>query len=490
MFPYRKSGRTKNIQMNPSDGTGLQRLEYYVFIGLNNPLSSTLSAVVNGSPFLPWHGKINSFERLTEPMTQPSSEKSTHSAPQRPPMEYRRFGKTGEMISILTLGGMRFKYGWTPPRTYLPKAAYKNCLETTRLALEVGINHIETAYGYVKSEHLYGKVLKELGTPRTQFKMMTKGAPMTGDETRALVEQQLEALQLDTIDFYGWHGINNEERFKAAVAPGGPVETLHRLKEEGLIGHIGFSTHAPLNIIEKAIRTDLFSFVNLHYYYFFQRNQPAIELAKEKDLGILIISPNDKGGQLWNPSDNLKELCHPLTAIQYNGRFCLSHPQVTTLTLGMHVPEHFDQNLAMLNDGDYFPQEDMKVKATMDNAAHSISDYCTYCNECLPCPENINIPEILRFRNLLEGYDMQTYGKYRYNMLGGKGHWFPGNFASACTECGDCLPKCPEKLEIPKLLFETHDRLFDIKSYWRSKLEAFLVNNYKAVKSMLLKLTS
>ncbi|MEE8127805.1 MAG: aldo/keto reductase, partial [Nitrospinaceae bacterium] len=80
--------------------------------------------------------------------------------------------------------------------------------------------------------------------------------------------------------------------------------------------------------------------------------------------------------------------------------------------------------------------------------------------------------------------------KYRYNMLGGKGHWFPGGFASACTECGDCLPKCPEKLEIPKLLFETHDKLFDTQSYWRSRLEAFLVNSYRAVKSIFLKLIS
>ena len=64
MIPYRKSGRTNKIQMNPSGGTGLQRLEYYDFIGVNNPLSSILSVVVDGSPFLPWHGKINSFERL------------------------------------------------------------------------------------------------------------------------------------------------------------------------------------------------------------------------------------------------------------------------------------------------------------------------------------------------------------------------------------------------------------------------------------------
>ena len=423
-------------------------------------------------------------------MTLPSTGTRTQATRSRPAMEYRRFGKTGEMISVLTLGGMRFQYGWTPPRTYLPKAAVKNCLETTRRAFEVGINHIETAFDYVKSEHLYGKVLKELGAPRAQFKIMTKGAPMTADETRALVERQLEALQLDYVDFYGWHGLNNEERYQAAVKTGGPVETLHRLKEEGLIRHIGFSTHAPLPVIEKAIQTDLFSFVNLHYYYFFQHNRPAVELAGEKDLGILIISPNDKGGQLWNPSQTVKELCDPLTAVQFNGRFCLSHPRITTLTLGMHAPEHFHQNLAILNESAYFSNEDTAVKNRMDGAADSIRGFCTYCTDCLPCPENINIPEILRFRNLLEGYDMRAYGTYRYNMLGGKGHWFPGNFAFACTECGDCLPKCPEKLAIPNLLFETHEKLFDTHTYWRSRLEALLANCYRTIKSLFLKFTS
>ena len=103
-------------------------------------------------------------------------------------MEYRRFGKTEESISVITLGGMRFKHGWNPPRSLLPKESIQNCIEITRQALELGINHIETAHGYMKSENLYGEVLKELGTPRENFKMMTKGAPMTGEETRPLVE--------------------------------------------------------------------------------------------------------------------------------------------------------------------------------------------------------------------------------------------------------------------------------------------------------------
>ena len=122
-------------------------------------------------------------------------------------MEYRRFGKTEESISVITLGGMRFKKGLDSPRNHLPKDSIDNCISVTRMALDLGINHIETAYGYMKSERLFGFTLKNLGVPRNQFKMMTKGAPMTGDETRSLVEEQLKALDLDYIDFYGWHGI-------------------------------------------------------------------------------------------------------------------------------------------------------------------------------------------------------------------------------------------------------------------------------------------
>ena len=385
-------------------------------------------------------------------------------------MEYRRFGKTEEKISVITLGGMRFKDGWNPPRAHLPSDSVRNCIEITRQALALGINHIETAHGYMKSESLYGLALKELGTPRESFKMMTKGAPMTGDEARALVEEQLDSLNLDYLDFYGWHGINNEERLKAAVKSGGPVEVLHRLREEGLIRHVGFSTHGSLEIILQALNTNLFSFVNLHYYYFFQRNIPALQLARKKDIGVFIISPNEKGGLLWKPSKKVEETCHPLTAIEFNGRFCLSHPEITTLSMGIHEPEHFAQNLSILNEEDYASPAMLDIQAKMDISLSNSSSLCTLCEECLPCPEKINIPEVLRFRNLLEAYDMKDYGEFRYNMFEAEGHWFPGNFASKCTECGDCLPRCPEKLEIPKLLKKTHNKLFNRKDWLKKQL--------------------
>jgi len=398
------------------------------------------------------------------------------------PMEYRRFGKTEELISVITLGGMRFKHGWTPPRNHLPKDSIEHCISTTRMALDLGINHIETAHGYMKSELLFGHALKELGVPRKQFKMMTKGAPMSGDETRSLVEEQLEALGLDYVDFYGWHGINNKELLKIAVEKNGPVETLHRLKDEGLIRHVGFSTHAPLGTILDAMQTGLFSFINLHYYYFFQRNLPAVQLAEKMDMGVFIISPNEKGGMLFKPSAKVQTLCKPLTPIVFNGRFCLSHPEVTTLSMGIHEPKHFSQNLAILNRENYSNSELSKVKAEMDAPLTKISGLCTLCHECLPCPENINIPEVLRFRNLTEGYDMLNYGRFRYNMFEGQGHWFPGTFAFHCTECGDCLPRCPENLNIPTLLMETHKKLFSKPKHLKRKLLSIIKSTLKTLK--------
>jgi predicted aldo/keto reductase-like oxidoreductase len=209
----------------------------------------------------------------------------------QPKMEYRRFGKTNKMVSVITLGGMRFKHGEDEPRELIPQDTLDQCRDTVEKALAQGINLIETAWGYTKSEHVYGRVLNdELKIKRDSYFLMTKGNPKTAEETRRLVALQLKALKTDYFDFYAWHGINTLELLEIACAKGGPVEELLKLKEEGIIKHVGFSTHAPLEVIVKAIETNLFDFVNLHYYYFFQRNKAAIDLAETKDMGVCRVT--------------------------------------------------------------------------------------------------------------------------------------------------------------------------------------------------------
>ena len=229
---------------------------------------------------------------------------------------------------MITLGGMRFDHGWEKPRDELPTRFIDHCAEVTTMALDHGINHIETAYGYGKSENGYGLVLNEvLNMPRDRYVLMTKGKRSTAEEMRALVEEQLEALRTDHIDLYGVHGINLPEHV-TNYAPRRAVEELHKMVDEGIIGSVGFSTHGPLEVIIDALPRAFFLF-NVHYYYFLQRNRGAVDYAAAKDCGVFIISPNDKGGRLFEPSPQLNQLCAPLTPIQFNAKWCLNHPHIT-----------------------------------------------------------------------------------------------------------------------------------------------------------------
>lgn len=379
-------------------------------------------------------------------------------------MEYRRFGKTNENVSVITLGGMRYKNGWNDPREELPKESIDECADTVQKAFASGINLIETAFGYTKSEHLYGHVLNDvLKADRSSYLLMTKGAPNDAASTRSLVEKQLKALKTDYFDFYGWHGINDEESFNNACGKNGSVHELLKLKEEGIIKHIGFSTHGPLDIIKKAINTDLFDFVNLHYYYFFQHNKPAIELAAEKDMGVFIISPNDKGGQLSKPPKKLSELTQPLTPIQFNAKFCLSHPKIHTLTFGLPATCSFDHIDGIFPASAPLSPFEQIIKAKLDNQIN-LDPYAKFEGyEMLNDPSNINIPEVLRFRKLWKCYDMKGFGIYRYNMFKEIDNWFQGAFPTEEKLQQIDLSKCPDDIPLLDLLRETHQALYKPK---------------------------
>ncbi|MFM7372148.1 MAG: aldo/keto reductase, partial [Sphaerospermopsis kisseleviana] len=185
-------------------------------------------------------------------------------------------------------------------------------------------------------------------------------------------------------------------------AKNGCMQAVHEAVNDGRVKHIGFSTHGALEIILAAINTDLFEFVNLHYYYFFQRNNLAIEAATKKDMGVFIISPADKGGRLYTPPDKLKELCQPFTPLELNYRFLLSDSRITTLSVGAATPEELIAPLAVSHNINELTTEEIKVFKNLENQKNQVlgNDKCSQCYACLPCPENINIPEILRLRNL------------------------------------------------------------------------------------------
>ena len=378
-----------------------------------------------------------------------------------PLMDYRRFGQTGRMLSAVTLGGMRYQHGWDAPRDQIPAAMREQCARMVTMALDAGINHIESAHGYGKSETCYGLVLNDdLKIPRSRYHLMTKGAPQTASDARRLVEEQLKALKTDHIDLYGWHGINNAELCRIAIAKGGPVEELLKMKREGLIGDVGFSTHAPLEIICEAIGCGLFSFVNLHYYYFFQRHAGAVALAAAHDMGVFIISPNDKGGQLFNPSPLLRQLTAPLTPIQWNARWCLRTPNVHTLSFGMTEPAHIDEMLGIFPATAPLSARDLAITARIDarTTYDPIGAYEGW--ELLGDPSGINIPEVLRYRRMWQCWDQEAFGRYRYNMFEAKGHWFPGTYASEEAIAKLDRSRWPVGVDVAALLREAHAKFY------------------------------
>jgi len=372
-------------------------------------------------------------------------------------MQYRRFGKTERLLSVITLGGMRYAHGWEPPRDALPDDSLAQCRSCVQLAFAAGINHIETAYGYGKSEGLYGRVLnEELGIRRDSYHLMTKGRSTTAEQVHKAVELQLKALRTDHIDLYGWHGLNSDKDLETACAKGGPVEALHALKRQGVIGHVGFSTHGPLEVILRALETDLFEFVNLHYYYFRQRNEPAVRRAAEKDMGVFIISPNDKGGRLYRPPPLLRELTAPLTPIQWNARYCLRLPAVHTLSFGMTEPPHFDEMRGVLPVAAPLSDQDAEILARMD-ARLDAAPHARYEGwELQDDPSGINIPEALRLRRMLACYGMEHYGRFRYNMFSSGDSWYPGEKATAERIEKLDRSRFPNDIDVAALLRETH----------------------------------
>lgn len=382
-------------------------------------------------------------------------------------MLYRRFGKTELQMPVITCGGMRFQQAWKDLEAdEIEAESQQNVDATVRRALELGVNHIETARGYGSSERQLGRVLPHL--PRESMIVQTKAPPKAdGKEFRQLFETSMERLKLDYVDMLALHGINTAEMLDMSLKPGGSLAEARRLQDEGRVRFVGFSTHGPAECVVAAIESGDFDYVNLHWYYVDQRNAAAIDAARERDMGVLIISPCDKGGRLYEPPERLVDLCSPLTPMGFNDLFCLSREDVHTLSIGAARPSDFDAHVAVVPLLADAAERIGPVLARLEAAVCERlgHDWAANWQKGIPhwerVPGQVNLYQTLRLYTLWKAFDMLGYAQARYNLLGSGGHWFPGYKVNSmeCDKLADCLTESPFADRIPAILREAHEAL-------------------------------
>lgn len=387
----------------------------------------------------------------------------------------RRFGRTEIDMPVLSCGGMRYQKGWNDmDPAEIDATGQENLEKTIYTALEYGINHIETARGYGTSEMQLGWVLPKI--ERSSLLVQTKIHPFKDDgrSLRDVFKQSMEYLKLEYVDFLSIHGINHPQYLEACLQKGGPMDEVRELQREGRVRFVGYSTHGGPETAIPAAASGEFDYVNLHWYFVYDPlHWSMVEASRNADMGVFIISPNDKGGMLYNPSAVMKKYCAPMTPMQWHDCYCLQREEVHTLSLGASNPENFKEHLEAVCGVFSDAEVDRVTAALQGEMTRRLGEkWMKNWHKNLPHHTEmtcgVNIQEILRLWTFEQGLDLLDWAKMRYNLLGNAEHWFPGQQAIVGTKIDlDKVSGHPLMDDIPIVLKQAHKRYADAEKKTR-----------------------
>ena len=370
-------------------------------------------------------------------------------------MLYRKVPKNGDELSILGFGCMRL------PANADGSIDEARAIAQVRSAIDQGVNYLDTAWPYHggASEPFLGRALED--GYRDKVRIATKMPTWminSREDMDYYLDRQLEKLKTDRIDYYLLHALNGEswDTLKAL----GVVDFFDKAVEDGRIINPGFSFHGLAEDFTRIVDEYPWVFCQIQFNFLDQENQAGLaglRYAASKKLGVIIMEPLRGGNiglpeappaidEIWNRAEQKR------TPVEWALRWVWNHPEVTSVLSGMNEEGHIKENLAIASEAtpNSLNGEELDI---VDQVARKYLELmkvgCTGCGYCMPCPEGVQIPVIFEVYNKMQMFGDKERAKIGYALrLSGELTGDPPGFATQCVECGECMEKCPQNLEI------------------------------------------
>ncbi len=371
-------------------------------------------------------------------------------------MKYRKLSKLGISLSAFGMGCMRFPMIKQEDGTEIVDESVST--PVIRHAIDSGVNYFDTAYVYsggCKNEIALGHAL--LDGYREKVYIATKLPPNrmgSTEEMNSTLQESLDNLGVDCIDFYLLHSLNGESFRKAKE--NGALGFLDKAKAEGKIRYACFSFHGSKEDFIEIIDAYNWDMCQIQMNFMDTENQATLEgmrYAGKKGIPVVIME-GLLGGKLATAPDNVQALydTYPVkrSPVEWAFRWLCHHPEVATVLSGVTNMEQCVDNLRIFDQcevGSMTEEEEALIAKVKEAYLSRTKAGCTGCRYCMPCPAEVDIPRIFSIWNTRSLYDMPMKKNSAYARLINDGH-----DASKCLACGACEGACPQSLGIIDLL--------------------------------------